>query len=148
MTTSLSVVNNNAQVRIVLNGAALEAMLRGPNGLVYNEMIRRGQLVQDAAKRQIRLGHIHGGGGRPNLRDTLVKRVVKTTGGDIAVLIGSDSPIALLHHEGTRPHVILPTKGRFLAFPGNGGGVVFATKVNHPGTAPNRFLTDNLYLAK
>lgn len=142
-----SVPNNNKFDRIVLDGAALAQMLRGSNGMVWNEMLRRGQLVQDAARRQIRLGHVHGGDGRPNLRDTLIKRVVKQPNGDVSVMIGSDSPIAMIHHEGTRPHQILPVKSRFLVFPGKGGGVVFATKVNHPGTHANRYLVDNLPLA-
>lgn len=144
----VGVPNNSATVRIVIDGAKLATLLRGPNGPVATEMLRRGQLVQDAAKRQIRLGHIHGGAGRPNLRDTLVKRVTRQPSGDIAVIVGSDSPIALLHHEGTRAHVILPVKAKVLVFPGRGGGVVFSQKVNHPGTAPNRYLTDSLRFAK
>ena len=27
------------------------------------------------------------------------------------------------------------------------GNVIYTTSVNHPGTKPNRYLTDNLYLA-
>ncbi len=54
---------------------------------------------------------------------------------------------------GTRPHVIRPRKGRFLAWPANASGrrlsgrartnagpMVFARKVNHPGTKAQPFL--------
>lgn len=139
----MSGLNDSASVRVVLNGAALAAFLRGPNGPVYADMIRRGQRVQDAAKAQIRLGHVHGGSGRPNLRDTLVKRVVQTTD-SFQILIGSESPIALIHHNGTRAHTIVPKKAKMLAFSTTSKVVVFAKIVHHPGTKPNRFLTDNL----
>lgn len=45
----------------------------------------------------------------------------------------------LFNDEGTRPHVILPKKRKVLKFEA-GGGVVFARKVNHPGTKP-QYLT-------
>lgn len=49
------------------------------------------------------------------------------------------------HMDGTPPHVILPRRREALRFIGSEGGVVFASKVNHPGTAPNPFLTDSLH---
>ena len=51
---------------------------------------------------------------------------------------------AFRHHEGTRPHVILPKNpGGVLIF-GKGGRVVKTKRVMHPGTKPNRFLSDQL----
>lgn len=44
------------------------------------------------------------------------------------------APHALFINEGTKPHVILPKNVPFLRFV-VGGRVVFAKKVNHPGTA-------------
>jgi hypothetical protein len=41
---------------------------------------------------------------------------------------------------GSRPHVIVPKRARVLAFPGSGGKMVFASRVNHPGTNPNNFM--------
>ena len=55
--------------------------------------------------------------------------------------VGSDVRHALWHHEGTRPHPIVGR--RVLRFVKN-GKVVFAHKVMHPGTRPNRYLSDNL----
>lgn len=148
MDALISVPNNAKGVNVVVNGAALATLLKGQNGPVYSDMIRRAQLVQDAAKKQIRMGRVRSGSGSAgtNLRNTVIKRVVKH-GDGIALIVGSYSPIALLHHNGTRPHVILPKRAKILAFPASSGGVIFARKVNHPGTKPNRYLTDNLHLA-
>lgn len=104
------------------------------------------------------MGHVGGGtrgnkGTRGNLRDTIIKRNMAPDGasdGIPFVRVGSESPIARLHHEGTRPHLIRPVNAKLLRFPANrglGGGFIYATVVHHPGTKPNRYLTDNLHLA-
>lgn len=111
------------------------------------DMMRKGEVLQQLAKHQIPLGHIHGGGGYGNLRDSVVKRVFADTagGGMPRVVVGSGHPIALIHHEGTRPHLIRPRYKKVLRFPGHSRtGWVFAKLVRHPGTKPNRYLTDNL----
>lgn len=59
---------------------------------------------------------------------------------------GSGIDYTMAHHDGTRPHVIRAKRARAMRFEWR-GRIVFATKVNHPGTRPNRFLTDNLYRA-
>jgi hypothetical protein len=41
---------------------------------------------------------------------------------------------------GSMPHIIRPRKAKVLRFRGRGGGVVFARKVNHPGTTRDNFL--------
>jgi len=46
---------------------------------------------------------------------------------------------ALPVHEGSKPHVILPTRKKMLAFKINGKWV-FARKVNHPGNKANKFV--------
>lgn len=40
--------------------------------------------------------------------------------------------------EGTKPHVILPRKGKYLRFE-IGGRVVYTKRVNHPGSKPNPY---------
>lgn len=42
-------------------------------------------------------------------------------------------------HEGSRPHVILPTKSKVLRFR-VGNKWIYARKVNHPGNKPNKFV--------
>lgn len=51
------------------------------------------------------------------------------------------------HHDGTGPHIIRPRRRKALRFIA-GGQVVFARKVNHPGSAGTRFLTDALRAAR
>jgi hypothetical protein len=60
------------------------------------------------------------------------------------VRVGSMVSYALIHHEGTRPHIIAPnTPGGMLRFPSR-GRAVYATVVMHPGTRPNPYLTTPL----
>jgi hypothetical protein len=148
MSTSFQ-VNDSRGCRITIRGEALDEMLRGPDGYYVRDLMRRMEILQAAAKRQIRLGHIHAGGGPGNLRDSIVKRMQspKGTNGVPVGVVGSHHPIALIHHEGTRPHVILPRRASALRWPGDGpDGFLFAKIVHHPGTRPNRYLTDNLHL--
>jgi hypothetical protein len=49
--------------------------------------------------------------------------------------------------DGTEPHVIRPRRRKALRFIA-GGGIVFATKVNHPGTQANNFLVRALDAAR
>lgn len=55
------------------------------------------------------------------------------------VEVGSTSSHAWLHHEGTKPHLIVPKFGRVLRY-NIGGKVVYARKVNNRGTRPNKYL--------
>ena len=47
---------------------------------------------------------------------------------------------AAAHHEGARPHLILPKKKNGLLVFTIAGTIVFARRVNHPGNRPNPFL--------
>lgn len=49
---------------------------------------------------------------------------------------------------GTGPHEIRPRRRRALRWRAADGGVVFATKVNHPGTRANPFMARGAELAK
>lgn len=78
----------------------------------------------------------------------LARQTVKTAGVDARSAwcrVGGGG-VSLIHHQGTRPHVILPSRRRALRF-NVGGQTVFATRVRHPGTRPNQYLADNLPLA-
>ena len=52
------------------------------------------------------------------------------------------APYAAPVHQGARPHVIRPKNARALRFEVEGGRVVFAARVNHPGNRPNKFLAN------
>lgn len=56
----------------------------------------------------------------------------------------TDSPVAIMIHRGTRPHVIRPKTKTILRWPGTGPGgaatFFFKKEVHHPGTKPDPFL--------
>jgi hypothetical protein len=127
----------------------MRMMLQGPDGMTMCELHRRANIVLVRARAQIPIGHVHAGyrnytQGRGNLRDSLFKKGV--TGATPTVIIGSNDPVALYVHEGTRPHIIKPRKATVLVFT-MGSETVFAKTVHHPGAKPNRFLSDNLKFA-
>jgi hypothetical protein len=156
-------LNNTTVLEITWDNRALAALEASNTSRVVRTLVRRGTRVADAARRQIRFGHVGVGGqaargGRLNLRDTIHVRLQHagpyqglnqvTREGQPVVVVGSEDPIARLHHEGTRPHVIVPRRARFLVFYSpRAGHVIYSKRVMHPGTKPNRFLTDNLHLA-
>lgn len=132
-----------SEYKLIIDGAAMARLLKSPAGPVGRHLIVRSTRVQTAAKQQAprRTGC---------LQDTIVKRA-ETLAGELAIRIQSDttpcSPsrtsYSLFVHEGTDPHDIPGAWGIPSPF-GVGGrfGGMF-----HPGSAPNRFLSDNLHLA-
>ena len=56
-----------------------------------------------------------------------------------SIRMGSYKKYALLHHEGTRPHIINSQQGKKLRFTAR-AQVQYATAVRHPGTRANRYL--------
>jgi len=63
-------------------------------------------------------------------------------GGERGV-VAAQARHAHLVHEGTSAHVITARRSRFLKVPSR-GVMLFRRSVWHPGTAPQRFLTDAL----
>lgn len=136
-----------------MDPVAVMRLMADEGGPVMRDMIRNGQLVKREAQRRVGVATLPPAGPqrsrRPGtLRDSIVTRVVRD-GDGAAVLVGSEDPIALIHHEGTQPHVIIPRRSPRLVFwSGRAGRVIFAKQVNHPGTKPNRYLTDALSVIK
>lgn len=56
------------------------------------------------------------------------------------VQVGSNLRYALDVHEGTRAHIITPNSGRVLRFR-EGGRIVYARFVHHPGSRGRKYLT-------
>jgi hypothetical protein len=138
--------------RFHADNAALQRFINAGHGPIVNDLVRRGDLVKTAAQHQIRHGHVYaglrgsGGGARQGLADTIHGRLDVTNKGAV-YSVGSDlAPLAIIHHEGSRPHQIMPRRAVILRFMRPQGGIVFAQRVRHPGTRPNRYLTDNLHL--
>ncbi len=127
-----------AQKTVVLDPAALQRYIDAGNGPVVAELVRRGERVKNGARRRV---------GKDTLRlhNAIVKRVVSYKGRPAVTVGFSGVPYGIHHHDGTRPHIIRPRRKKVLAFylP-KAGKVIFAREVHHPGTKPNRFLTDSL----
>lgn len=115
--------------------AGMFSLTRSPTDLVGVDLAKRGQRLARLARGQV-------GVKRGRLRSTIHSNLgVEATG--LVVTVGSSSRLALMHHNGTRPHVIVMQAGNMLRF-SNNGRIAYAREVRHPGTKPNRFLTDNL----
>lgn len=59
--------------------------------------------------------------------------------------VSADAPYAAPVHQGARPHVIRPRNARVLRFEVEGGRVVFARRVNHPGQRAQPFLSNAVH---
>lgn len=143
---------------VQIDGAAMAKILASPQGPVVRRLITDGELVKREARRRVGVYKPPAGapawatargGRRPGtLRDSIVKRLAKK-GDTVVVMVGSDDPIALIHHEGTRRHMIRARrKPRLVFWSGKLGKVVRVKAVQHPGTKPNRYLTDSLQVLK
>lgn len=122
-------------MKFVLNKLAYEHLTESPNGDVGRFLRRKAIKLQGLAKRQV-------GVRSGTLRKSINYRVVNRGGGLVAT-VGSNNRIALMHHNGTRPHIIRPRRAQTLRFYSH-GRIVYSKLVHHPGTRPNRYLTDNL----
>ena len=130
-----------------LDSAAIARLMEGPDGPVMRHAMVKGDEVKRGARQRVGVSSPAGrqtrAGGGQHLRDTINKRLVRDRAG-AAVYVGDldDSvPHARYHHDGTRPHQILPVRAKMLRFT-VGGQVVFARVVNHPGTKANPYLVD------
>lgn len=87
--------------------------------------------AQEGAAEAKRVGGWQNRTGR--LRAGIVARFVRGSESSVTWEILSPTPYAKFIENGTRPHVIVPRNAKALRFVVN-GQVVFAKKVNHPGT--------------
>lgn len=118
---------------------AIRAEFRADDGPVGRELDRLSQLVLDEARRLV-----------PVRTGTLLASIRRESGiGPLGpyrdVTAGVPGLTDYLGYviDGTPPHVIRPSRRKALRFI-SGGRVVFSTRVSHPGTRPNPFLTRSL----
>ena len=123
----------------VLDKVQYDFIFNNPRGPVGLYLRRLGSRILAAAKSQV-------GVRTGALRASLHMRHFRDPRGQY-IRIGSSVKHALMHHEGTRPHLILPKKRQVLRFYSR-GQIVITHMVRHPGTRPNRYLTDNLRLVR
>lgn len=108
---------------------------------------KRGEPVRDhvesLAKRTTVLAKRYVGKRTGALAASIGYHVVNGALGGVEAYVEASNRIALLHHEGSRPHIILPRHGRTLRIK-QGGRVVYVQMVRHPGTKPNPYLVTAL----
>lgn len=122
-----------------LNPTALDYMLNNPQGDVGKYLTKRGRWIVAAAQRQV-------GVDTGQLRNSIHLRKNRDSRGQVMEVVAT-APHALMHHEGTRPHVITPNESPVLRF-SSGSRIIYTRHVNHPGTRPNRYLSDQLWMVK
>jgi hypothetical protein len=123
--------------RVVIHRGPFDRFFNQETGEVGRYLKVRGKLVESAAKRQV-------GVRTGALRASIHMRHSRDPRGQY-VTVGSSLPYALMHHQGTRPHMIFPNGPHKLVFMSR-GRLIFANAVAHPGTKANRYLSDNLRL--
>jgi hypothetical protein len=123
--------------KLILYRPVLDHVLNDPEGDVGSYMKRRGRFIVLAAKKQV-------GVDTGLLRASIKMLHYRGISGQY-LWIGSNDSIALLHHNGSRPHTIVPRTASHLRF-SSGGRIIYTKLVHHPGTRPNRYLSDNLVL--
>lgn len=119
----------------VMDEAAYWHMTRSNTGEVGRYLTVVGAKLKYLAKYQV-------GVDTGALKQSINYKVTRDSRGLVA-LVGSDNRVALMHHTGTRPHIIAARRAKTLRFYSH-GRIVYAKVVHHPGTQPNRYLTDNL----
>lgn len=138
----------------VVNQSAMQALLKGKNGPVARQALRRGIKVQTAARRNLGGGT----GSGPKRVDTGLLRAsisvqLRTwANGDIAVRIGTNVYYAYWVHEGTgvfgpKHHRIYPKRARYLRFKPK-GMAKYIYRQSVAGMKPNPFLVKALPAAK
>jgi hypothetical protein len=135
-----------------LDLGAIRVLITSPRRGVVQDLLRRGLLVETAAKRNL------AGVGGPKridtgrLRASITTQLVQDVGGGPVVVIGTNVKYALYVHEGTgiygpKGRPIRPRRAKFLRFrPSRGGKYVYAKQVK--GMRPNHYLTNALPAAR
>ena len=123
---------------IKING--LDELIRNANKVggdfpnrMRNAMTQSTTLIQNEARRT-------GQGRFKNQTGTLRRSIQKRVDGAERGVVFTDEKYAPYVEFGTRPHTITPKTGKMLAFK-VGGKMVFARKVNHPGSKPYPYMT-------
>lgn len=133
-------------VSLVIDGAAMEWLLKGPDGPVVRHLTKILDETIVVARTKITrrfTGPLNAGAGGATLENALVKRFVINTAGPDG-FIAAEKYYAAWVHDGNDPGGgwIYPKRAKFLRFVEPGGGFVFARRVR--ASKPNPFLRDAL----
>lgn len=101
--------------------------------LLLQSMTKATTMIKEDAK-AIRSGSFK------NRTGTLRRSIVARTHSAERGTVSTDVPYSTHVEFGTKPHTIYPRNKRFLAFKAASGKMVFARKVNHPGSRPYPYM--------
>jgi hypothetical protein len=119
---------------LVLYKPILNYELHTQSGMVGRRLHTLGTRIVASAKRQV--------GVKTGKLQRSIHMAHYSSGRKQHIRIGSNMPYALLHHQGTKPHVILPKPPRTTLVFTKGARIIHSSVVMHPGTKANRYLTD------
>lgn len=129
-------MKTQTQVYMRWDYGKIQVMLNSRGGMVGRHVEDKAKKVQDIAKTLV-------GKRTGRLAASIAMRRHRTASG-FEYTIGSMRTYALLHHTGTRPHLIVAKPPGRLRFRGSTGTIVWKKVVRHPGTRPNPYLTTAL----
>jgi len=122
-------------MKFVLNKIAYDELTLSTRGDVGKFLRKRAIALQGLARKQV--------GVKTGALKVSIRYKVVRDGKGLVATVGSNNRIALMHHNGTKPHFIRPRRAQTLRFYSH-GRIVYSQLVFHPGTRPNKYLTDNL----
>ena len=141
-----------SDVELIIDGAAVDELLRGPEGPIFRDFTRRGDNVIAGARALIteRRSHWTAEHQTGRLASSIVKRWYTGPDGLILEIVagaGLEPGYAIWVHEGNAPQGsrIYPKRAKHLVFNGP-NGLIFAKSVR--ASKPNRFLADALPLSE
>ncbi|GHA94685.1 hypothetical protein [Streptomyces chryseus] len=119
-------------VEVRIDPGRIVRLLRLRGGIAERGLRRRTERVANLAERKA-----------PGSMGDYVAWKIEQGPNGLQGVVTCDHPAVRFVLDGTRPHVIRPRRAKALRFD-MGGRMVFATKVNHPGTRANNFLGEAL----
>ncbi|MFH8577113.1 hypothetical protein [Streptomyces zaomyceticus] len=119
-------------VEVRIDQGRIARALRARGGIAERALRRKTQKVAGIAERRA-----------PGSMGDYVSWTIEEGPRGLQGVITCDHPAVRYVLDGTRPHVIRPRNAKALRFD-MGGRIVFAKKVNHPGTRANNFLGEAL----
>jgi hypothetical protein len=118
---------------LVLYKPILNFELKAREGMVGKWLHKKALLIQQDAQKMV-------GVKTGKLKRSIHIRHISSSSGQ-SVKIGSNLSYALAHHEGTKPHLIMPKPPKSMLRFTSKARIIHSRVVYHPGTKPNRYLT-------
>lgn len=136
---------------VAIDPRRLADFLRSDSGPVVRMLLEDCETVRQGARRRVGVYDPPDSYSAANrerrpgtLLDSIVTRVREEDGLPIG-FVGSDDPVAKVHHEGSEAHdIIAKNKPALVFYSRKAGHVVRTVMVRHPGTEPNPYLRDSL----